>query len=167
MKIAYEFGVGASLGHHGKVNGGGGGSEEPFAELLNGLLTSSGEAGGVKDPEAADDEKGFVGYFQKLREERMEELRRDILEGMGLTEEDLAKMSPRQRAAVEEAIARQIQERMAAESTLEKGGGVIGLAGALGGRTAPGGGVPQGDQSAAFGEPRGLFPALARREEET
>ncbi len=63
--------------------------------------------------------EGFTGFFKKIQEEKMKELREKILEEMGLTEEDLAKMPPEQRATIEKMIAKEISMRMSAESALE------------------------------------------------
>jgi hypothetical protein len=63
--------------------------------------------------------KGFTGFFKKMQEEKMKELREKILEEMGLTEEDLSKMPPEQRATIEKMIAKEMQLRMSAESALE------------------------------------------------
>ena len=63
--------------------------------------------------------EGFTGFFKKMQEEKMKELREKILEEMGLTEEDLSKMAPEQRATIEKMIAKEMQLRMSAESALE------------------------------------------------
>lgn len=60
--------------------------------------------------------KGFLKYTEELREEKMRE---KILKQRGLTEDDLAVMSPEQRAKVEQIIADEIQKRLAAESELD------------------------------------------------
>ncbi|WP_022665187.1 hypothetical protein [Desulfospira joergensenii] len=65
-------------------------------------------------------EEGFIGFFKKIQEEKMEELREKILKEMGLTEEDLAKMPPEQRAAIEKIIAKEISKRMSAQSAMEE-----------------------------------------------
>lgn len=61
-------------------------------------------------------ERGFRQFVEDLQKEKMEELRKKILESMGLTEEDLSKMLAEQRALVEEAVAREIKQRLAAQS---------------------------------------------------
>jgi hypothetical protein len=71
-----------------------------------------------EDEPFADDiasikKKGLVAYIMELHAKR---LREEILASMGLTEEDLGKISPEQRAAIEKAIAEEIQKRMAAEA---------------------------------------------------
>ncbi len=79
---------------------------------------------GPMDDRLSDDvntlkKEGFTGFFKKIQEEKMKELREKILEEMGLTEEDLAKMPPEQRATIEKMIAKEISMRMSAESALE------------------------------------------------
>jgi hypothetical protein len=59
--------------------------------------------------------KGFLKYVVELRKEKMRE---EILRQRGLTEEDLAAMSPEQRAEIEQMINEEIQKRLAAESEL-------------------------------------------------
>ena len=66
-------------------------------------------------------EKGFQTYAEEQRQKKIEEMRREILEAMGLTEEDLAKMPPEQRKQIEELIAQEIKERMHAQSELNGG----------------------------------------------
>jgi len=75
------------------------------------------------DGEYSDDismikEKGLVSYIMELHEKK---IREEILASMGLTEEDLAKMPPEQRAAIEKIIAEETQKRLAAESILQDG----------------------------------------------
>lgn len=102
-------------------------SNELFASHLEKQMAGDGSSAigrgaEQEDPFAADmtiiKEKGLVAYIMELHAKR---LREEVLESMGLTEEDLAKMSPEQRAAVEKIIAEEIQKRMAAESILQKG----------------------------------------------
>lgn len=62
---------------------------------------------------------GFTGFFKKMQEEKMKELREKILEEMGLTEEALSKMPPEQRASIEKMIAKEMRLRMSAESALK------------------------------------------------
>ena len=61
-------------------------------------------------------EIGFGKWVEELREQKLEEMRQEILTAMGLTEEDLGKMDPDARASIEEMIAQKIQERLAAGS---------------------------------------------------
>ena len=61
-------------------------------------------------------DKGFGKYVSDMQQEKLEkEIREKILNALGLSEEDLAKLSPGQRAAIEETIqqtiAQEIQER--------------------------------------------------------
>lgn len=61
-------------------------------------------------------EIGFSQWAEELREQKLEEMRQEILASMGLTEEKLAAMDPDARAAIEDAIQQRINERMAAAS---------------------------------------------------
>lgn len=91
-------------------------------QMAGGGSSAVGREEQQEDPFTADmaviKEKGLVAYIMELHAKR---LREEVLESMGLTEEDLGKMSPEQRAAVEKTIAEEIQKRMAAESILQKG----------------------------------------------
>lgn len=60
------------------------------------------------DSKTASAADKFLEYMELSPEERM---RQDILEQMELTEEDLAKMSPDERKAVEEEIAQRIKDK--------------------------------------------------------
>ncbi|NQV84864.1 MAG: hypothetical protein HQ494_13715 [Rhodospirillales bacterium] len=64
-------------------------------------------------------DKGFGAYAEKVRAEKLAEMREKILTAMGLDEESLAKLSPEQRANIERAVSQQIQKRLAAERALE------------------------------------------------
>ncbi len=66
-------------------------------------------------------EKGFQAYAEEERQKKIEEMRKEILEAMGLTEEDLAKMPPEQRSQIEQLIAQEIKERMHAQTELNGG----------------------------------------------
>ncbi len=76
---------------------------------------------------------GFGSYAQKINEEKLEELRKKILASMGLSEQDLEKMSPEQRAQIEKMVSLEIQRRLAAEDALEADENA-----AEGGQAAPG-----------------------------
>ncbi|WP_027360659.1 hypothetical protein [Desulforegula conservatrix] len=65
---------------------------------------------------AAIEKKGFSAYVRDLEKEKIEKIRKDILERMGLTEADLAKLPPEQRAMIEDLIAQEIKDRLAASS---------------------------------------------------
>jgi hypothetical protein len=87
--------------------------EEETARI-EGILAGLGrEEEPFADDIASIKKKGLVAYIMELHAKR---LREEILASMGLTEEDLGKMSPEQRAAIEKAIAEEIQKRMAAEA---------------------------------------------------
>jgi len=68
------------------------------------------------------EDKGFGAYADKIREQKMEELRKKILASMGLSEEDLKNMPSDQRERIEKMVALEIQKRLAAEDTLDKNG---------------------------------------------
>ena len=102
-------------------------TNECFASYLEKQMASGGNSAVGReaqqdDPFAADldiiKKKGLVAYIMELHAKK---LREEVLESLGLTEEDLGKMPPEQREAVEKAIAEEIQKRMAAESFLQKG----------------------------------------------
>lgn len=65
-------------------------------------------------------EKGFQAYAEELKEKKKEELRAKILGEMGLSEEDLQKMSPELRGQIEKMIAAEIVKRMTAEGELKR-----------------------------------------------
>ncbi len=91
--------------------------QEQMAGLSNSGIGSEKQSDGeYSDDLAAIKEKGLVSYIMELHENK---IREEILASMGLTEEDLAKMSPEQRAAIEKLIAEEIQKRLAAESLLQ------------------------------------------------
>jgi|GEM_PF-4759719 len=101
---------------------------DPFAAYLAEQMAPSKAAAGVGDEETGDAagsdadsirKKGFTGFFKELREQRMEELRKKILADMGITEEDLARMSPDQRSTIEKMVNQELQRRLAAESAME------------------------------------------------
>lgn len=66
-------------------------------------------------------DKGFGAYAEEINEKKLEELRRKILAAMGLSEDDLEKMSPEQRGQIEKMIALEIQQRLSAEDALDGG----------------------------------------------
>ncbi|MBL4614440.1 MAG: hypothetical protein JKY27_06160 [Magnetovibrio sp.] len=87
--------------------------------------TTTESGAGSKIPEeksliAEIREKGFGTYVEELEERKKEELRDKLLGEMGLSEEQLAQMSPDARAAIEKAIAEAIRKRMSAASELSK-----------------------------------------------
>ncbi len=85
-------------------------------EMRSGLKT--GPDNENKDDIAVIKEKGLVAY---ILEQHAKRIREKILEAMGLTEEDLAKLPPEQRAVIEKIIAEETQKQMAAESIVKKG----------------------------------------------
>ncbi|MCP4672351.1 MAG: hypothetical protein GY857_13720 [Desulfobacula sp.] len=90
-----------------------------MASLSNcGIGSEKKSDGAYSDDLAAIKEKGLVSYIMELHEDK---IREEILASMGLTEKDLAKMSPEQRASIEKLIAEEIQKRLAAEALLQDG----------------------------------------------
>jgi hypothetical protein len=67
-------------------------------------------------------EKGFQGYAKDMNEAKLAELRKKILEKMGMSEEELSKMSPEGQAAIEKMIAQEIAQRLAAELEMKAKG---------------------------------------------
>ena len=67
-------------------------------------------------------EKGFQAYAKEMNDEKLAELRKKILEQMGLSEEGLAKMSADQRNMIERMIAEEIRERLAAQQEMKAKG---------------------------------------------
>jgi hypothetical protein len=67
-------------------------------------------------------DKGFQAYAKDLNEEKLAELRKTILEKMGLSEDDLGKMSAEQRNTIEKMIADEIRERLAAQAEMKAKG---------------------------------------------
>jgi hypothetical protein len=127
MAIDTNYTMGGFLADKQTLNVKNSTTNERFASHLERQMASGGNSAVGReaqqdDPFTADmaiiKEKGLVAYIMELHAKR---LREEVLESMGLTEEDLGKMSPEQRAAVEKTIAEEIQKRMAAESILQKG----------------------------------------------
>lgn len=75
---------------------------------------------------AAIREKGFSAFVEDMQKQKMEELRKEILAAMGLTEEALKEMPADQRAAIEKIVAEEIRRRLSAQSTVEDGTGTQG-----------------------------------------
>ncbi|MDH5749377.1 MAG: hypothetical protein OEY85_08700 [Rhodospirillales bacterium] len=73
-----------------------------------------------KKPSLVDQirEIGFSAYAEKIKIENLKELREKILSSMGLSEEDLTEMTSEQRQAIEDIIAREMRQRMAAQSEI-------------------------------------------------
>ena len=57
---------------------------------------------------------GFAAYAKDIQDKKIEELRKKILAEMGLSEEDLAKMSAEQRANIEKIVNQEVQKRLEA-----------------------------------------------------
>ncbi|MBI9090456.1 MAG: hypothetical protein JEZ12_14670 [Desulfobacterium sp.] len=130
MKIETDSLAAGSLaipGAHGQTRGNAPGlfADHLEEEMAKAIDAANGGNDQPHDPSESGADtvkgKGYVGYFKELQAKRMEELRKEILDSMGLTEEDLAKMSPEQRAAVEKIVSEEIQKRLAAEAVMEDG----------------------------------------------
>jgi len=91
---------------------------------------AGGKAGASKDDDEPTlleqiREKGFMAYVEEIHEKKMEELRARILEGMGLSEEELAELPAEQRNAIEDMIARKMRQYMSTESAMNGGNGPL------------------------------------------
>jgi len=67
-------------------------------------------------------EKGFSAYAKEVNDEKLAELRKNILAKMGLSEDALAKMSAEQRNMLEKMIAEEIRVRLAAQAEMKAKG---------------------------------------------
>jgi hypothetical protein len=67
-------------------------------------------------------EKGFQAYAKEINDEKLAEMRKKILDEMGISEEDLAKMSADQRGMIEKMIAEQIREQLVAQAEMRAKG---------------------------------------------
>lgn len=70
-------------------------------------------------------EKGFSAFLQEMKEQKLKELREEILRSMGLDEEALQNMPPEQRAQIEKMINQEIMERMVANAEMNTKNGTI------------------------------------------
>ncbi|MFC4233820.1 hypothetical protein ACFOY8_01130 [Thalassospira xianhensis] len=57
-------------------------------------------------------EHGFTTYVKEIEERKIEEMRRKILQSMGLDEESLAKMNATDRQAIEKSISDAIEQKL-------------------------------------------------------
>lgn len=95
-----------------------------FASYLNqqiakaGKDADDGQSNMFASDFAAIEKNGFSAYVRNLEKEKIEKIRKDILERMGLTEADLSKLPPEQRAMIEDMIAQEIKLRLAASSSM-------------------------------------------------
>lgn len=65
-------------------------------------------------------EGGLTKFIEEMEAKKKAELREKILKGMGLTEQDLANMTPEQRKLIEQAVENEIKRRMEAAAALRK-----------------------------------------------
>lgn len=97
-------------------------SNSSFASHLNeqmaeaGKKMEDGQSNIFANDLAAIKEKGLSAYVRDLEKEKIEKIRKEILERMGLTEGDLAKLPPGHRAMIENMIAQEIKARLLASS---------------------------------------------------
>lgn len=89
----------------------------------NRTAKTTADAGADEEPSLVEQirEKGFMAYVEEIHEKKMEELRAQILEAMGLSEEELAELPAEQRKAIEEMIQRKISQYMSTASTMNGG----------------------------------------------
>ena len=83
-----------------------------FGAVLTGQMSQS-TGDNLEDYLEELKKNGFTGFFKKIEEDKLEKIREKILKEMGLTEADLADLSPQRRAAIEKVISQEIQRRMA------------------------------------------------------
>lgn len=94
--------------------------EESFAKLRVNLQSRS-ETEGANSLKSHAEEDPVVKAFREYMEMTpAEKIRDSILKEMGLSEEELAAMSPEQQKAVEEEIAERMQERAELQAAKEK-----------------------------------------------
>jgi hypothetical protein len=129
MDIEIELGAVAQLGSIRGATPENVDSNDYFAELLNqqvkqtesySIDQENKKASKFDEDIAIIKEKGMTAYLKELDERKREEIRDEILEAMGITEEDLANMSQKQRAGIEKMIAEEIQKRFAAMAMMDK-----------------------------------------------
>ncbi len=130
MNIEFELGAVAQLGAIRAIPAQNNDSNDLFANLLNQQMkeTESHPVGRENKKTSKYDEdiatikeKGLTAYLKELDAKKREEIRKEILEAMGITEEDLANMPQEQRASIEKMISEEIQKRFAAMAMMNKG----------------------------------------------
>ncbi len=129
MKVEIEYGAVDPLGAMRANASKNEGSNDLFAGLLNQQIEKNESSIGQEDRKPnkyADDiaaikDKGFTAYLKDLEAEKREDLRNEILEAMGITEEDLANMPAEQRASIEKMISDEIQKRLLATAMMDNG----------------------------------------------
>ncbi|MCC9623841.1 hypothetical protein LPB41_19360 [Thalassospira sp. MA62] len=57
-------------------------------------------------------ENGFTTYVKEIEERKVEQMRHDMLQNMGLSEEDLAEMETANRQAIEKSISNAIERKL-------------------------------------------------------
>lgn len=98
--------------------------EDDFCAAVRGKEEDiSGHDTAEYDDMAAIKEKGLVAYIMELHAKRVRE---EVMELLGVTEEELAEMPPEQRAAIEKRIAEESKKRLEAESYMQKNNNRLG-----------------------------------------
>lgn len=124
MEIKQKQGLGASFLSSSASLPQLGGKGSSFASFLNqqiakaGKDADDGESNMFASDFAAIEKNGFSAYVRNLEKEKIEKIRKDILDRMGLSEADLSKLPPEQRAMIEDMIAQEIKLRLAASSAM-------------------------------------------------
>ena len=75
------------------------------------------------DEMAVIKEKGLVAY---IMEQHAKRVREEVMDLLGVSEEELAEMSPEQRSAIEKRIAEETKKRLEAESCMQKNNNKMG-----------------------------------------
>jgi hypothetical protein len=128
LNIEIEFGAVAPLGAIRATTPENEDSSDSFAELLNQKVKQTEsypigqenkKASKYDEDIATIKEKGMIAYLKELDAKKREEIRKEILEAMGITEEDLANMPQEQRASIEKMISEEIQKRFAAMAMVD------------------------------------------------
>ena len=93
-----------------------------FAEMLAASVEQqpTEEVSAGEDDMAFIRDNGFRAYAEEVEKRKMEELREQILQRMGLSEEDLEAMPAEQRAQIEDLISNEIQRRMQASEEMDE-----------------------------------------------
>ncbi len=134
MKIETEQYAGAiAYSSHAADPRAGGAATDSFASMLDAevlkaevaanrqsVMEHQGTRDSGADKSAMDfiREHGMRAYAEEVQRQKLEELREKILEAMGLTEEDLAQLPADRRGQIEQMIADQIRQQLAANAVI-------------------------------------------------
>lgn len=87
--------------------------------------TGSYDTGKTEAPTNPDidyiEKNGFMAYVRHIEEEKIKEMREEMLRAMGLDEEKLAALPAKERQAIEKSINEEIQRRLAASDLANQG----------------------------------------------